>query len=194
MIAAARIGYDVVGIDPGIDAILAARRVAEKFGVEADFIVADARYLPFADDVFDTAFSHSVLPSFSKDNVTLALEEVSRVLKPSGSSMLQMPNKYGLRQYQQRRRRGFTEGDAFETRYWSPAELIETFEQRIGPTKLTADCFFGLGIQFADIDLLPAKYKTVVYSSEILRRLSTIFTPLTKVADSVYLESVNRKN
>ena len=193
-IAAARLGYETVGIDPGIDAILAARRVAKTLGVRASFVIGDARFLPFADNVFDTAFSHSVLPSFSKENVVLALDEVSRVLKPSARSLLQMPNKYGLRQYQQRRRRQFTEGGGFETRYWSPGELMETFKERIGPTSMTADCFFGLGIQPSDADLLPLRYRAVVYSSEILRRISTVFSPLTKVADSVYLESVNQKS
>jgi ubiquinone/menaquinone biosynthesis C-methylase UbiE/uncharacterized protein YbaR (Trm112 family) len=194
MIAASKLGYEAVGIDPGIDAIFAARRVAKKLGVDATFVIADARYLPFADNLFDTAFSHSVLPSFSKTNVALALDEIARVLKPSGSSLLQMPNKYGIRQYQQHRRRGFTDGEAFETRYWAPNELMNTFEERIGPTKMTADCFFGLGIQASDVDLLPLRYRAIVYSSEILRRISTIFSPLTKVADSVYLESVSRKN
>ena len=192
-IAAARMGYKPVGIDPGIDAVLAARRVARQFGVEPIFVVGDARFLPVADDTFDVAFSHSVFPSFSKENVKVALDEVSRVLKPNGTSLMQMPNKYGIRQYQQRRRRGFREGVDFETRYWSPSELMTTFEQKLGNTKMTPDCFFGLGVQPSDVDLLPLKYKAVVYSSEIMRRLSRVFTPLTKVADSVYLESVNQK-
>lgn len=192
-IAAAKIGYKPVGIDPGIDAVLSARRVARQLNVDASFVVGDARFLPFADSVFDTAFSHSVFPSFSKENVRLSLSEVSRVLKPHATSLMQMPNKYGLRQYQQRRRRGFTEGKNFETRYWSPSELMKTFEEKIGKTKMTTDCFFGLGIQPNDVDLLPLKYKAVVYSSEIMRKVSEVFTPLTKVADSVYLESVNQK-
>ena len=58
---------------------------------------------------------------------------------------------------------------------------------------MTTDCYFGLGIQGSDADLLPVKYKAIVYSSEFLRKLSGIIKPLTKVADSVYLESVNQK-
>ena len=130
---------------------------------------------------------------FSKENVRTSLDEVARVLKPNGNTLVQMPNKYGVRQYQQYRRRGYTEGEAFDVRYWTPAELMKTFEEKFGKTKMTTDCYFGLGIQASDVDLLPFRYKMVVHSSEIFRKMSTVFSPLTKVADSVYLESVNQK-
>jgi ubiquinone/menaquinone biosynthesis C-methylase UbiE/uncharacterized protein YbaR (Trm112 family) len=192
-IAAAQKGYRPIGIDPSLDAVLAARRVSRQLGVETSFVVGDARFLPFADNAFDTVFSYGVFQHFSKDNVRLSLDEVVRVLKPNGNTLFQMPNKYGIRQYQQHRRRGFTEGEGFEVRYWTPSELLETFEQKFGETKMTTDCYFGLGIQANDVDLLPPHYKMVVYSSEILRKISRVVKPLTKVADSVYLESKNRK-
>lgn len=191
-IAAAQKGYQPVGIDPSLDAVLAARRVSKQLGVETNFVVGDARFLPFADDSFETVFSYGVFQHFSKENVRISLDEAVRVLKPNGNTLFQMPNKYGIRQYQQHRRRGFTEGKDFEVRYWTPAELIETFEKKIGATKMTTDCYFGLGIQANDVDLLPAHYKMVVYSSEFLRKLSGVIKPLTKIADSVYLESVNQ--
>ena len=167
---------------------MAARRVSRQLGVETDFVVGDARFLPFVDDSFDTVFSYGVFQHFSKENVRISLDEVVRVLKRDGKTLFQMPNKYGVRQYQQHCRRGFTEGEGFEVRYWTPRELMETFEKKFGKTKMTTDCYFGLGIQANDVDLLPFKYKTVVYSSEILRKISNVFKPLTKVADSVYLE------
>lgn len=192
-IAAAQKGYQIVGIEPSLDAVLAARRVSKQFGVETNFVCGDARFLPFETDSFDVVFSYSVLQHFSKVNVRTTLDEVARVLKKDGKTVIQMPNKYGIRQYQQHRRRGFTEGEGFEVRYWTPTELMETFEKKIGKTLMTTDCFFGLGIQGSDADLLPFHYKMVVRSSEVLRKISRIFKPLTKVADSVYLESVNEK-
>lgn len=191
-IAAAQKGYKPIGIDPSLDAVLAARRVSKQLGVETDFVVGDARFLPFRNDAFDAVFSYGVFQHFSKENTRVSLDEASRVLKKNGYLLVQMPNKYGIRQYQQHRRRGFTEGEGFEVRYWTPAELMETFEKKFGPTKMTTDCYFGLGIQASDADLLPLHYKMIVNSSELLRRISNIFTPLTKVADSVYLESVNQ--
>lgn len=96
-IAAARKGYSPVGVDPAIEAIIAARKVSHQLGVSARYVVADARYLPFAPDTFDTVFSYSVLQHFSKENAKLSLAEVSRVLKKGGTSFIQMPNIYGIR-------------------------------------------------------------------------------------------------
>jgi len=192
-IAASLKNFKPVGMDPSLKAVMAARRVSKQLNAEAIFIVGDARFLPFADDSFDVVFSYGVYQHLSKDNVRVSLDEVRRVLKTSGLTLFQMPNKYGIRQYQQHRRRGFTEGKDFEVRYWTPAELMGTFTEKLGPTEMFTDCYFGLGIQASDIDLLPLKFKIVVTASEALRKLSSVLPPLMKVADSVYLRSVNEK-
>ena len=58
---------------------------------------------------------------------------------------------------------------------------------------MSADCYFGLGIQKNDADLLPLRYKVIVHTSEALRRLSKKLPFMTKFADSVYLHSKNQK-
>jgi len=191
-VAAGKKGYRPVGIDPSLDAVLAARRVSRQMRIDASFVVGDARFLPFSDNAFDVVFSYSVFQHFSKQNARNSFDQISRVLKPGNKSLLQMPNRYGVRQYYQYWRRGFTEGEGFDIRYWTPTELIQTFSEKFGATKISADCYFGLGIQKRDIDLLPLKYQAVVYASEFLRRLSERIPALVKVADSVYLESVNQ--
>ena len=55
-IAAARKGYQPVGIDPSLKGIRAARRIARQLGIEAQYLVADGRYLPFRDGVFRSGF------------------------------------------------------------------------------------------------------------------------------------------
>jgi SAM-dependent methyltransferase/uncharacterized protein YbaR (Trm112 family) len=192
-IAAAKKGYRPIGLDPSLDAVLAARRVSKQLGVAADFVVGDSRFLPFADDSFDVVFSYGVFQHLSKANVRHSLGEARRVLKPGHKTLFQMPNKYGIRSFQNRWRRGWAEGEGFDVRYWSPRELLDTFEQEIGPSVMTTDCFFGLGIQASDADLMPARHRAVIRTSELLRKLNRTMTMLTKVADSVYLESVNKK-
>lgn len=192
-IAAAQKGYQPIGIDPSLDAVSAARRVSKQLGVDANYVVGDARFLPFADDCFDIVFSYGVFQHFSKENVKISLDESVRVLKKDGRTLFQMPNKYGVRSFYQQWRRGFTEGEGFEVRYWTPSELLKTFEEKFGETEMTTDCYFGLGIQKSDVDMLPLPYKIVVYSSHILRKVSHKVAPMIKVADSVYLESVNEK-
>jgi len=193
-IAAAQKGYQPIGIDPSLNAVLAARRVSKQLGVNANFVVGDARFLPFATDCFDVVFSYGVFQHFSKENVRISLDEIVRVLKKDGKTLFQMPNKYGMRSFYQQWRRGFTEGEGFEVRYWTPSELLETFKEKFGETEMTTDCYFGLGIQKSDVDMLPLPYKMVVHSSDILRKVSRKIAPMIKVADSVYLESVNEKN
>ncbi len=192
-IAAGQKGFRPVGLDPSLRAVLAARRVAKQLNVEADFVVGDARFLPFSDNSFDVVFSYSVYQHLSKRDARDCLTENARVLKSGGRSLVQMPNKFGIRQRQQHRRRGYTDGEGFEVRYWEPNEILRTFESTFGASKMTADCYFGLGIQAPDADLLPLKFKSVVYASEFVRRISKVFGPLINVADSVYVESINEK-
>lgn len=56
-ISAARMGWQVVGIDPSLGAIMAARRA---FSSETNvaFVCGDARFLPFRDDIFHCVFSY----------------------------------------------------------------------------------------------------------------------------------------
>jgi 2-polyprenyl-3-methyl-5-hydroxy-6-metoxy-1,4-benzoquinol methylase len=186
-LSAARKGYSVVGIDPSLDAIAAARRVAAQVGHEIDYVVADARHLPFADASFDVVFSYSVIQHFAKADVLRTLDELHRVLRPGGRALVQMANALGPRNlYLQLRRRRFREPRAlFDVRYWSPRELLDAFA-RIGPSRLSADGFFALNAQPSDLPLLPLRYRPLVRASEVLRRV-----PLLRfVADSVWIDAV----
>lgn len=188
-IAAHRRGYIPVGVDPSLGAVMSARRISDDMGINAIYVVADARYLPFAPGVFDVVFSYSVLQHFSKDNVRIALSEVARVLKTKGFSLIQMPNKYGIRCLFHQAKRRFREGQEFDVRYWSPSELKKTFSRFVGHTSLFVDGYFGLGIQKRDVHLLPLRYKIIVHTSEILRGLSSAFGSMSKFADSLYIRS-----
>lgn len=186
-IAGARAGYRVVGIDPSFEAIVAAGRIARQLDVDPEYVVADARRLPFPDGAFDVVFSYGVLQHFSKADVAVAVGEIARVLKPGGTSWVQMPNAFGLRSVYQLARRGFGEGQRFEVRYWRPSELRRVFGA-IGPTELSTDGFFTLNPQASDLDLLPPRFRAVVRASERLKRLGVP----TALADSVNVRSIRR--
>jgi SAM-dependent methyltransferase/uncharacterized protein YbaR (Trm112 family) len=188
-VAAARMGYRPVGIDPSLKGIRAARHVAQQLGIDAHYVVADGRYLPFADGTFDQVFSYSVLQHLSKDNARVTLQEVARALQPSGGFLVQMPNCFGIRCLYHQARRGFREGRDFDVRYWTPNELVSTFRAAFGSARIFVDGFFSLNAQISDVELLPWKYRTVVYASEALRRISGVFSPLTYLADSLYVEA-----
>ena len=114
-----------MGVDPSLPAVRAARRVAERLGVEAEYLVADARRLPFADASFDVVFSYSVFQHFTKPDAVASFSEIGRVLAAGGISLVQMANVWGARSlWNQLRERRFREPRTlFDVRYWGPREL-----------------------------------------------------------------------
>jgi len=190
--AASMRGYRVVGLDPSLGGVLAARRVARSLGFEPLFVVADARYLPFADHTFETVFSNGVIQHFSFADATQAIHEVGRVLQPGGHALMQMANRLGVRSLQHLARRRFHEGRDFEVRYWSVPRLLETFRAAIGETDWSVDCYFGLGLQPADLAFMSPTAKVATRLSERLRHLSKRLPVLRHAADSVYLEATRR--
>jgi SAM-dependent methyltransferase len=186
-IAAAKAGYSVTGIDPSFGALVVAKYVFRQFGLQARFVCADARYLPFRNDSFDTTFSYSVIQHFSKLNARYALSEIARVTRRS--SLIQMPNKFGLRSMYHRIKRFGSLPLQFEVRYWSPEELLSVFTEAIGPSHLSIDGFFGLGMQASDLRSFLPTHRALVRTSEWLRKYDT----LTLFADSLYVHSLVQK-
>lgn len=189
-IAAGRRGYMPIGIDPSLGAVLTAKRVAAELGIDAQFIVGDARFLPFRHDSFDTVFSYGVLQHLSRDTAARAAAEMGRVLKPSGSSLVQMPTVLGIRCLYQQARRRFREATDFEVRYWTLPALQRLFAAQVGPTSVSVDCFFGIGLQASDLRFMPLTHRLAIRASELLRKVSLMFPGICYVADSVYLSSV----
>jgi len=188
-ISAARSGYRPIGVDPSLGGIRAARHVAAQLGVDALFVVGDGRYLPFRDSIVDQAFSYSVLQHLSKENARATLREIRRVLRPGGSSLIQMANKLGPRSLYNQFRLRFVKTQGFEVRYWLPGELLAAFRQELGPTEVEVDGFFSLNPQVSDLRFLPRKYRAVVHASEVLRKASKVLAPLRYAADSLYLRT-----
>jgi uncharacterized protein YbaR (Trm112 family)/SAM-dependent methyltransferase len=188
-LAAARIGYVPIGVDPMLGGVRAAARVARALGLKAHFIAADARYLPLQPNSVDVAFSYSVLQHMAKHDVRRALREMQRVLAPSGAVAVQLPNARGLRSIWVQARRRWRPATGFEVRYWTVRELRTTFEHLLGPTSVTVDGYFSVNAQAADLPLLPLRYRAVVQGSEWLRRLAERFPPLVGAADSLYVSA-----
>jgi SAM-dependent methyltransferase len=180
-------GYRPVGIDPSLKGIRAARQVALHFGIQVHYVVADGRYLPFANGTFDQVLSYSVLRIFPRRTPASHLREVGRALRSSGRFLVQMPNCFGIRCLYHQIRRGFREGHDFDVRYWS-AENWPRLSAR--PWDLLAFLWTVSfrSTQISDVRFLAWNYRTVVYASEALRRISGIVPPLTYLADSLYVE------
>ena len=189
-VAADQRGYRAIGIDPGIAGIQAAYRVAAALGRGPAFVVGDGRSLPFPDGTFDVVFSYSVLQHFSKPDAKLSIREAARVAKPGGKVLIQLANLLGARQlYNQARDTIRGEQNPFRVRRWTPGEMLSTFNELVGPARLSADGFFSLNAQVSDADLLRPFPRAVVKASQALKQASRRIPPLTMFADSLFVEA-----
>jgi SAM-dependent methyltransferase len=190
-VAAACAGYRPVLLDPQLELVLAAVRVARQLDVDLTAICGDATALPFADEAFDVGFSYSVIQHFRKPVARVALGEVRRVVRPGGTVLIQLANRWGGRQLMTQLLQGLgtRNTDAFRVRYWTPKEMRTTFEARVGPSQVEVDGFFSLNVQPADLDLMPNRYRMLIRTSERLRRWSEDLPALRSVADSLYVRS-----
>jgi SAM-dependent methyltransferase/uncharacterized protein YbaR (Trm112 family) len=191
-VSAARQGWRVIGIEPSLGAIMAARRAFAGLGLDMAFVCGDARFLPFKPGLFQCAFSYSVIQHFSESDAELAIAEMGRVLLQGGFARIQMANRGGLRSTYSRTRPDYLDGGSFRVRYWSLGAMRQVFERRIGPASLTAEAFGGLGLLAEDRKLVSGKAKLLIAASTLLKKLSSGMPPLINFADSVYVESTKR--
>jgi SAM-dependent methyltransferase len=191
--AAAARGYRVVGIDPSLGAVMAARRVARALRIDATFVVGDARFLPFRAGLFDQAYSYSVIQHFSKPDAALAVGEMARVLQPGGSVKVQMPSALGIRCLYHQLRRGFREPTGFEVRYWSLPSLKDMFGRHLQAPRFEVDGFFGIGLQPSDAAMMSPALKAILGASEFLRSASRRVPLLVWGTDSVFVEAVKAR-
>lgn len=188
-LAANAAGYDTVGIDPSLGAVMAARRVARQLGSANRYLVGDARHQPFAAGTFDVVFSYSVLQHFSEADAEQAVSEMGRLLRPGGTAKVQMPTRFGVRCLYHQARRGFRAARGFEVRYRTLPELRRLFATRVGAAQFAADCYFGIGLQPSDAPMMTPGLKAITSASEALKRASRRLPTLTRAADSVFVEA-----
>lgn len=191
-IAAARAGFLVCGVDIHLDALWAATRVTRELGVSADFACCDAAGLPFRPETVDFVFSYSVLQHLDKKRVVRVLEGIARILRPGGTCLVQLPNVFGLVSLWRQARRGFREPavDTLEMRYWTHAAAERAFrEAGLGQVRFRAEGFLLQNTQREDLDLLSMAGAGAVRFSCALRAAANSLPPLTRVADSLWVEA-----
>lgn len=90
----ARLGAQVTGVDLSPKSIEVARRHFDLEGIGAELRVANAEQLDFPDASFGVVYSFGVL--HHTPNLSAALDEVHRVLRPGGKAFLMLYSRYSL--------------------------------------------------------------------------------------------------
>ncbi|HEV2616624.1 MAG TPA: methyltransferase domain-containing protein [Candidatus Acidoferrales bacterium] len=194
-IAAARSGFAPIGMDVHVDALAAATRVSRQLGARADFICSDAEHLPFSSGSVDLVFSYSVLQHLDKSKVRGVFQEISRILRPEGICLLQLPNAFGLLSIAQQLRRGFRQAKSgtFEMRYWTHAKIRQALEQAgFSNITISTDGFFSQNPQLTDLDLLSPAGRLLVRVSSAGCRAANLVPILTRIADSLWIQARTR--
>jgi 2-polyprenyl-3-methyl-5-hydroxy-6-metoxy-1,4-benzoquinol methylase len=93
----ARAGADYFGIDLTSAAVGLARENFEVRGLQGEFLVADARQLPFEADSFDHVYSFGVIHHSPEPRAIV--EEMHRVLKPHGTVTVMLYNRTSINYY-----------------------------------------------------------------------------------------------
>jgi 2-polyprenyl-3-methyl-5-hydroxy-6-metoxy-1,4-benzoquinol methylase/uncharacterized protein YbaR (Trm112 family) len=189
-IAAAKAGFRPIGVDVHIDALAAAGRVSRQIGVQADFLCAGAERLPFRSATIDVLFSYSVLQHLDREKVAAFFKEASRVLKPGGNCLVQLPNKTGLYNLLLQAKRNFADArpGTFEMRYWSRSAIRDVVKKAgLEKLQILADGYFTQNPQLSDLDLLAAPGKLVVIVSHAGRWAAGVLPVLTHLADSLWI-------
>ena len=189
--AAAKAGRQVIGIDIHLKSLVAAKRISRQLAPDNEplFVLGDGRYLPFSPMAFDGVFSYSVIQHFSKANAAIILSEIRRVMKKQATSVIQMPNRAGIRSRLNLLRSGYSEGVEFDVRYHSIVELLQLFGSKIGKSEFFADCFFGLNVHASDRQFISPGKQWIVDLAILALQASRRFPSLGKYSDSVFIVS-----
>jgi len=90
-----RQNFDLYGLDFSSEMLSFAQRYSRKFDFAVNLFLADASYLPFADEVFDWAISVATYHHIKgKRERQAALNELKRVLKPGGEAFITVWNRW----------------------------------------------------------------------------------------------------
>ncbi|MDP2729734.1 MAG: methyltransferase domain-containing protein [Dehalococcoidales bacterium] len=90
-----RENFELYGLDFSARMLSFAVKYSRKFDFSTNLFLADASYLPFADQTFDWAISVATYHHIrSKQERLLAIRELKRILKPGGEAFITVWNRW----------------------------------------------------------------------------------------------------
>jgi len=191
-LSAVKKNYFAIGVDPSLKAILAAYDLQKDMKNKADYLVADARYLPFRENVFDVVFSFSVFQHFCRKDYLASISEVGRTLKYGGYSLIQVVNRFGLKRLVTNFVDPKQESEQFGVRSYRTTEHLGFFENSVGSSSVILESYISINVQSGDIRLYSIVGKTIAFLSSLLKKVASLIPYLSNWADAIYIKSVKK--
>lgn len=114
----------IIGIDTDKDSLKAARKELKARGAKVKFVQASAYQLPFKTNSFDVVVATEIIEHLAKPETML--QEISRVLKPQGQSIITTLVKLRRTPEDKMHVKEFTRKDLYNllSKYFSQVEII----------------------------------------------------------------------
>lgn len=192
LIASANKGYTPVGIDLRLEFCSTSRNVLKDFGINGYVAVADLENIPFQDNTFDFIWSFSVIQHTHHKRLVNCLEHINRILTKEGFTMLEFPNKKGIRNNIKNVKFSESRKDDYESwcvRYYTPNEYQEIFEKSLSNFSYKNHSFLGIGILKEDIKYVSLKNKIICLTSRAFSELTKVIPGLKDYSDSIYISA-----
>ena len=90
----AKQGYKVTGLEISQDRITTSRRASEKYGLNIEFVLGDARNMQFKDNTYNVVMLSNVIEHIK--GTKGLLKEIYRIMKPGGILYIQFPPYWGV--------------------------------------------------------------------------------------------------
>lgn len=195
LIAGANKGYLPIGVDVRLEFCETSLQTLKALGKNGYTLVGDLKHLPFKTGIFDLVWSFSVIQHTHKDRLTSCLEHIKRILSGKGFTMLQFPNKYGVRNYFGPFKINRAEADNYNSwvvRYYSVKEYKKIFLDIFKNFHIKIHSALGIGVLKEDLKYVSFKNKILCSISLLLTNLFRVIPPCRKISDSIYIKAYNK--
>jgi SAM-dependent methyltransferase len=192
IIAGAEKGYLPVGLDIRLEFCETSLKVMKDLKKDGYVSVGDLENMPFKSGIFDLVWSFSVIQHTHYNRLINCLQGINRILKEDGFTLLEFPNKNGIRNRMGNVQENEKEKDDYNSwsvRYYTIEEYQSIFNRYLDHFSYRTHSFLGLGVLKDDLKYVTVKNKLKVSASLILTAATKLMPSLTNYADSLYIKA-----
>lgn len=189
--------YIPVGLDLRPQFAETSLKVLKAQNIVGYTVVGDLAHMPFKESTFNFIWSFSVIQHTHRKKMTSCLSHINRMLADNGYTLLEFPNKHGIRNrfgtaQKWEKFKDAENGEEYKymcVRYYTPKEYREFFTHEFGNFSFTNHSFIGIGVLKEDLKYVSLKNKVLCSISLAGSALTKVVPGLKYLSDSIYIEA-----